>query len=82
MAPEYLINLLVKLPNSNCNLRSNICHRRLLIPRVKNQTFASLSFNVKGPVLWNQLPNDIKASTSIKLFKKKLKTHIFKNYFT
>ena len=43
-------------------LRSEIANTfNLTIPKVKRETFAGRAFSVKGPVLWNQLPNWIKA---------------------
>ena len=43
------------------------------------QTFASRSFSVAGPTLWNRLPNHIKDSNSIDIFNKNLKTFLFAN---
>ena len=43
------------------------------------KTFASRSFSVMGPELWNRLPNNVKDSDNIYLFKKKLKTFLFDN---
>ena len=43
---------------------------------------ATAAFSVQGPVLWNRLPHDIKTANSVNIFKKKLKTHFFRIYFT
>jgi hypothetical protein len=34
-----------------------------------------------GPVLWNSLPEPLQKSESIDIFKKKLKTHLFREAF-
>ena len=40
------------------------------------------AFSVAGPNLWNQFPDDIKnIELSVEQFKKKLKTHLFVEYF-
>ena len=54
---------------------------KLYIPRVKRETFANRSLKVVGPRWWNNLPIDIRISTSVTTFKKQLKTHLFKFYY-
>ena len=69
-APEYLMNLLVRCTELTYNLRSSNIKDRLVIPRTVRQTFTPRSFSVAGPTLWNRLPNCIKNSKSLDLFKK------------
>ena len=78
-APDYLKDLLISLPVRRIGLRSersNTCN--LTIPKVKRETFAARAFSVKGPILWNWLPNSIKTIEDFKSFKKQLKTFYFK----
>ena len=77
-APDYLRNLLISLLVRRIGLmseRSNIYN--LTIPKVKRETFAARAFSVKGPLLWNRLPNSIKAIEDFKSFKKQLKAFYF-----
>ena len=76
--PTYLSELLHRyLPIRS--LRS--CEQNLWsVPRCKTVT-ASRAFSVAAPSIWNSLPNDIKNSGSIALFKKNLKTHLFKSAY-
>ena len=76
--PTYLSELLHRyLPIRS--LRS--CDQNLLsVPRCKTVT-ASRAFSVAAPSIWNSLPNDIKNSGSIALFKKNLKTYLFKTAY-
>ena len=73
--PAYINQLLPKyvpgrsLRSSDLNL---IC-----IPRTNTKTFGHRSFSFAAATLWNALPLHIKKSTSIALFKKSLKTHLF-----
>ena len=79
-APAYLKNLLV-LNGNRRGLRSENDIQRLVVPLVRNKTFAARSFSVLGPTWWNQLPNTIKASQTVEQFKKLLKTHLFHEHF-
>ena len=76
---EYLMNLLVRCTEQTHTLRSSNIKDRLVIPRTVRQTFASRSFSVSGPTHWNRLPNHIKDSNSLDIFKKHLKTFLFTN---
>ena len=39
------------------------------------------AFSVSAPELWNKLPNDIRSCENLRLFKHKLKTYLFKNFY-
>ena len=63
------------------NLRSNSQNKQLLvILYVKNKTFATQTFSVCGPELWNYLPTAIRSSDTLEKFKSLLKTHLFIKY--
>ena len=51
----------------------------LVILMTKRRTFASRSFSVAAPTLWNALPREIQKSETLLSFKKMIKTHLFKN---
>ena len=80
LAPGYLFDLISSYkPN-----RSNLCSAEsnlLAVPRTRLKTFGDRSFSVASPVLWNTIPLAIKNSSTISIFKKKLKTFLFKKYF-
>ena len=78
---QYLKDLLVSPPQPKHNLRSSTDITRLIIPFTKWKTFAARSFSVAGPTEWNLLPSNIRETESYELFKKKLKTHFFIQYF-
>ena len=72
--PKYLRELLNRYEPVR-SLRS--CdHNLLTVPRCRT-VIASRAFSVAAPSLWNSLPNNIKNSGSIAIFKKNLKTHLF-----
>ena len=77
MAPKYLQDLIALNPIRKQGLRSNSDYKKLIVPYVSRQTFAARSFSVMGLNTWNNLPTNIRNSTSLKLFKKNLKTFLF-----
>ena len=81
-APDYLKSLL-KL-KSNTNLRRSERSNTdidLEIPRTKLVNYGDRSFSKAAPVLWNKLPEYIKKAKSVNIFKKELKTHLFKQHY-
>ena len=80
-APTYLQELI----NINTYSRVGLCSSnddcRLQIPRVNRETFANRSFKVVGPRWWNNLPIDLRRSSSVTNLKKQLKTYLFKFYY-
>ena len=70
-APNYLSNLLVRCPDLTHNLKSNNMKDKLIVPKIVRQTFTSESFSEVGLIHWNRLPNHIKSSNSLAVFKKK-----------
>ena len=49
--------------------------------KLKTKTYGDRCFSIAGPNLWNQLPSHIRLSKSIDVFKRSLKTHLFKDAF-
>ena len=54
---------------------------RLLAPHSSRKTFATHSFSVLEPQLWNNLPRHLHKIDNYGTFKKELKTHLFKVVF-
>ena len=80
MAPKYLQDLLEAKELHKQALKSN--NKKLLkVPTTTRKPFADRSFSVKGPGLWNSLPDNIHTITSYTTFKKQLKTHLFNIYY-
>ena len=80
-APAYLMNMIQERVMHWEGLRSIRDHKYLVVPRTRRQTFASRSFSVAGPIMWNSLPNTIKQSNTLDVFKTKLKTYLFRHAF-
>ena len=73
--PAYLSSLLEEYHPSR-NLRST-AQARLYEPFV-HKRYGERAFSVAEPKLWNALPESLRKSNSLDVFKKSLKTHFFK----
>ncbi len=74
LAPEYLSELLK--PFDTQGMRSTE-QGLLLIPRTHLVTYGDRAFSRAAPYLWNQLPRHIRNSSSVNVFKSRLKTYLF-----
>ena len=80
--PSYISELLELKPASRYNLRSSIDTLLLKHPNFKSlSTLGDRSFKCTGPKLWNELPKDIRNATNVQIFKRLLKTYLFKKAF-
>jgi hypothetical protein len=78
-APGYIRELLTVYEPSR-SLRSQ--DKQLLVePKTRLKTFGDRAFSSIAPRLWNQLPLEVKNSTSTEAFKSSLKRHLFKIAF-
>ena len=78
--PTYL-QYFLQYKNSDRKLISWHDHHLLLIPRTKLKTYADRSFKVAAPTVWNELPHQIRCSSSPLKFKSMLKTHLYNMAF-
>ena len=78
-APSYLRELLKEYvpPRTLRSTSKNL----LCEPRNNMKTYGDRSFSACAPKLWNQLPDNIRAAGSVAIFKRQLKTHLFKDVY-
>ena len=81
-APTSLSNSLSTKIYARSTRAATNANRELSIPTTKKKTFASRSFSVYGPELWNSLPNYLRDVNEFKIFKKGLKTYLFRRAFS
>ncbi len=79
LAPAYLTNLLSRY-NPNRSLRSQNSGL-LVVPRIAKSTKGGRTFSYLAPKLWNSLPENVRGSDTLSLFKSRLKTHLFSQAF-
>ncbi len=78
-APAYLTNLLSRY-NPTRSLRSQNSGL-LVVPRIAKSTKGGRTFSYLAPKLWNSLPENVRGSDTLSLFKSRLKTHLFSQAF-
>ena len=76
ICPHYLSTSLDLSEPKRKGLRSE---HNLNIPRTFKKA-GDQAFSVAGPRVWNCLPNQIRNSKSIDVFKKQLKTYLYPLY--
>ncbi len=79
-APIYL-NLLVQTYAPSRSLRS-ASERCLVVPSQRGTKSLSRTFSWTVPSWWNDLPISIRTAESLAIFKKHLKTHLFRQHLT
>ncbi len=79
LAPAYLTNLLSRY-NPTRSLRSQNSSL-LVVPRIAKSTKGGRTFSYLAPKLWNSLPENVRGSDTLSLFKSRLKTHLFSQAF-
>ena len=77
--PTYIYNSL-SFPSHSVSTKSSDS-LVLSIPYVRS-SLGKRAFSVIGPRLWNSLPPDTRNSSSLPVFRSKLKTHLFKIAFS
>ena len=82
LAPKYLSDLFIPYKKDR-TVRNNFKHL-LDCPEnrdAKSKSYGHRAFGFAGADMWNTLPLDIKLSSSVSVFKSKLKTHLFKQCY-
>ena len=78
LCPQYLTNLL-ELWKSARSLRSNV-QDQLIQLTCKTKTYGDRAVSLCAPNLWNTIPLEIRQSSTVLVFKKKLKTFLFTRF--
>ena len=76
LTPSYLCDL-IELYKPSRNLRLSNEHI-LKVFKTKYVTLGDKSFYYAAPIVWNELPIELRKETSIDIFKGKLQTFYFK----
>ena len=77
--PTYIADML-NVYQPNRPLRSQDSST-LSVPRVKTKAFGERCFTNAAPTLWNALPYQLRSASSLDIFKRTLKTHLFVLHF-
>ena len=80
-APSTLANSIHRRSYARSTRAASNSYNELNVPYTRKKTFASRSFSVYGPELWNSLPEHLRVIEDFKCFKKGLKTVLFRRGF-
>ena len=64
----------------NYNVVDNTNTNNLFIPSARTSNYGLKLLKVKGPKIWNTIPNGVRSSLSFISFKKLLKVHLLSRY--
>lgn len=79
-APTYIQNMLdIYIPSRQ--VRSQNDRLTLVVPRSRTVTYGDRAFMTAAPKLWNALPKSLKSCETLTVFKRALKTHLFKRFY-
>ena len=76
MAPQYLQELL-ELYTTTRDQRSAPDPTRLVSRQPRLKGYGARAFEIYAPAVWNSLPQHLRESPSLDIFRKRLKTHLF-----
>ena len=80
LSPQYIQDMLVPyVPRKN--LRS-VNKSNLVVPKSSLMSCGDRAFSIAAPRYWNDLPLDLKTSSTVEIFKQKLKTYLFYKAFS
>ena len=80
-SPPYIKDLLSLKPPTNYALCSS-AQSLLFVPKANCSSLGDWAFAHAAPVLWNSLPLTIRTSSSLAIFKRQLKTFLFRKAFS
>ena len=77
--PSYIRDML-QIYHPARSLRSQNT-TQLVVPKTRTVRYGGRSFSSVAPKLWNALPTSVRNSETVYTFKKRLKTHMFRQIF-
>ena len=80
LMPSYISDLLLNINTLNC-LRSSEDRTLLHVDVTNSMKMGERAFSVFAPKIWNTIPKSLRESTSLDMFKTKLKTYLFNKEF-
>ena len=81
MCPDYLSELVVVRKPVRTTRFSEATSFEYSTTRSKTKFYGSRVFARYAPEEWNRLPKDLRGVEKLECFKKRLKTHLFRQHF-
>ena len=80
-APQYLVDCCTPVTDVVGRRRLRSATQQLMVvPRHRLTTVGRRAFAVHGPMVWNSLPDDLRAQQDYESFRQGLKTWLFSRY--
>ena len=79
IAPVYLKDILT--PYKPTRMLRSANKELLVVPKYNLKTYGRRAFSITAPLLWNNLPDDVRTAESLGIFKSRLKTFLFKRAY-
>jgi len=80
-APQYIVDCCTPVNDDVGRHRLRSATQQLMVvPRHRLTTVGRRAFAVHGPMVWNSLPDDLRAQQDYESFKQGLKTWLFSRY--
>jgi len=80
-APQYLVDCCTPVTDVVGRQRLRSATQQLVVlPRHRLSTVGRRAFAVHGPMVWNSLPDDLRARQDYEFFRQGLKTWLFSGY--
>ena len=80
-APQYLVDCCTPVTDVVGRQRLRSATQQLMVvPRHRLSTVGRRAFTVHGPMVWNSLPDDLRAQQDYESFRQGLKTWLFSRY--
>ena len=80
-APQYLVDCCIPVTDVFGRQRLRSATQQLMVvPRHRLTTVGRRAFAVHGPMVWNSLPDDLRAQQDYESFRQGLKTWLFSRY--
>ena len=81
-APIYLTDLVdLRVPQRSTRQSSEIRLEPPPVNSIMTKYYGNRTFSVVAPMVWNDLPSNIRAARSYESFKSLVKTHLFRSYY-
>ena len=81
LAPQYLVDSIQRFAESGRRQLRSSSTEALVVPYTRLVTAGNRAFSSFGGRLWNSLPHDVTAATTLSTFRSRLKTYLFKRFF-
>ena len=82
MAPQYIVDSIQRVSETDRRQLRSSSTKAQVVPYTRLVTSGNRAFFPFGSRLWNSLPNDVSAATTLPILSSRLKTYLFNRSFS